>query len=134
MNRKEARELLMQMVFQMEAQSDTGIPLMETLMEEKTIGEGQKEYLYSSFKTIVDHLDEIDSLIDKYSQRWTVKRMPKADLALVRVAVGEALFCDDIPPAVAINEAVNLAKEYGGDGAPKFVNGLLGKIVRGKDD
>ena len=68
MNRKEARELLMQMVFQMEAQSDTGIPLMETLMEEKTIGEGQKEYLYSSFKTIVDHLDEIDSLIDKYSQ------------------------------------------------------------------
>lgn len=130
MNRKEARELLMQMVFQMEAQADTGIPLMETLMRDRAIDETQKEYLYTSFRTIVEHKDEIDDIINKYSEKWTVKRMPKADLAVVRVAVGEALFSPDIPAAVAINEAVNLAKEYGSDSTPKFVNGLLGKIVK----
>lgn len=131
MNRKDARELLMQMVFQMEAQSDTSIELMETLMKEREIDDIQREYLLTSFSLIVDHLDEIDSTINTHSEKWTVKRMPKADLAVVRVAVGEALYHDEIPTAVAINEAVNLAKKYGSDGTPKFVNGLLGKIVNG---
>lgn len=131
MNRKDARELLMQMVFQMEAQSDTSIELMETLMKEREIDDIQREYLLTSFSLIVDHLDEIDSTINTHSEKWTVKRMPKADLAVVRVAVGEALYNDEIPTAVAINEAVNLAKKYGSDGTPKFVNGLLGKIVNG---
>lgn len=133
MNRKEARELLMQMVFQMDAQMDKSIELMETLMRDREIGHAQEEYLYASFRAVADHMDEIDELINRYSQKWTVKRMPKADLAIVRLAVGEALFCEDIPPAVAINEAVNLAKEYGNDGTPKFVNGLLGKIVAGNE-
>lgn len=131
MKRKEARELLMQMVFQMEAQSDTSMELMETLMRDREIDDLQREYLYSSFRIIAERKDEIDSIINQYSEKWTVNRMPKADLAVVRVAVGEALFNEAIPPAVAINEAVNLAKAYGSDGTPKFVNGLLGKIVNG---
>ncbi len=134
MNRTEARELLMQMVFQMEAQGDSSDELMKTLYEDhKGIHRRDKEYIEAEFSLIRSHIDDIDELIDKDSERWKASRMPKSDLAVARVAVCELTYCDDIPDAVAINEAVDLAKKFGSsDDSPKFINGLLGKIAREK--
>lgn len=78
---------------------------------------------------VTDHQDEIDELIVSYSQGWTIDRMPHVDRALLRIASWEILFNDEVPAAVAIDEAIELAKEYSTEDSSRFVNGVLGKIT-----
>ena len=78
---------------------------------------------------VEEHHDEIDALIGKYADRWAIDRMPLIDRNVVRIAVFELLWADDVPVAVAINEAVELAKSFSTDDSGRFVNGLLGKIA-----
>jgi len=78
---------------------------------------------------VTDHRDEIDELIMSYAQGWTLDRMPHVDLALLRLASWEILYNAEVPTAVAIDEAVELAKEYSTDDSGRFVNGVLGKIA-----
>ena len=73
---------------------------------------------------------EIDEKINSVSEGWPVNRLGKAELAIMRLAVYEMLYDEDIPVNVAINEAVELAKNYGGDNAPSFVNGVLAKLAK----
>jgi len=73
--------------------------------------------------------DRIDETIGQTSEHWTVSRMPMVDRNILRVATYELLFTADVPASVAINEAVELAKTFGGDDSSKFVNGVLGKIA-----
>ena len=80
----------------------------------------------------MEHLDGIDSLIGKTSKGWTVERMNRADLAILRLGVYELLYDGEIPSGVAINEAVLLARKFGGEDSYSFVNGILGKIQREK--
>ncbi|KAM9865412.1 Transcription antitermination protein NusB [Leucobacter aridicollis] len=76
-----------------------------------------------------DHREEIDELIASYAQGWTIERMPNVDRAILRIASWEMLHNPEVPAAVAINEAVALAKEYSTDDSSRFVNGVLGKIA-----
>lgn len=76
-----------------------------------------------------DHIDEIDELIMSYAQGWTLDRMPHVDRALLRLAAWELLFNAEVPTPVAIDEAVELAKEYSTDDSGRFVNGVLGRIA-----
>ena len=76
------------------------------------------------------HLAEIDAIIQGASVGWTVERMPKVDLSILRNAVYEIRFGGQVPPAVAVNEAVELAKAYCDERSPRFINGLLGTVVR----
>jgi len=127
MNRKEAREFVMQTVFQMEVQHDFDNPDMEKYLSVKSLG-GQKAYVEKLLKTVADNVEKIDETINSSSEGWSTLRMPKVDLAIARVAAAEILFMDDIPAAVAINEAVNMAKVFGTDQSAKFINGLLAKV------
>lgn len=77
---------------------------------------------------VTDHQDEIDELISSYAQGWTIERMPNVDRAILRLASWEMLYNTEVPPAVAIDEAIELAKEYSTDDSARFVNGVLGKI------
>ena len=77
---------------------------------------------------VVDHQDEIDELISSYAQGWTIERMPNVDRAVLRLASWEMLYNPEVPPAVAIDEAIELAKLYSTDDSARFVNGVLGKI------
>lgn len=79
---------------------------------------------------VVDHGDEIDELIETYSQGWSLARMPIIDRAILRIGIWEILFNDAVPPAVAINEAVEAAKVLSTDDSSGFVNGLLGRIAQ----
>ncbi|GGG59365.1 N utilization substance protein B [Kocuria dechangensis] len=75
---------------------------------------------------------EIDEYLETYSQGWTLERMPAVDRNVLRVGAWELLFNDDVPDAVAVAEAVNVAKELSGDESPGFVNGLLGRLQKMK--
>ena len=78
---------------------------------------------------VVEHGDRIDDLLSTYSQGWTLDRMPAVDRNLLRIGVYELLWDDDVPDAVAISEAVTLARSLSTDESPTFVNGLLGRIL-----
>ena len=127
MNRKEAREYVMQAVFQMEAQNDFENPDMEQYLSRKSLG-GQKMYVETLLKTVASNIEKIDETINANSEGWPTVRMAKVDLAIVRVAAAEILFMEEVPAAVAINEAVNMAKVFGTDQSAKFINGILAKV------
>ncbi|CAB4606847.1 unannotated protein [freshwater metagenome] len=89
-------------------------------------------YARAIVQGVVDHHEEIDDLLETYSQGWALDRMPNLDRAILRVAVWEILHNPDVPDAVAVNEAVEMAKELSTDDSGSFVNGLLSRIASTK--
>ncbi|MBO7334501.1 MAG: transcription antitermination factor NusB [Lachnospiraceae bacterium] len=94
------------------------------------VSESDKEYVKTRVLAIVDKLPEIDEMIAKNTTGWTIDRIGKVDLTVIRLAVYEIMFDDDIPVGVSINEAVELAKKYGRDESGAFVNGVLAKFAK----
>jgi len=133
MSRTEARELFMQLLFQMEAQNDYGDSIKTNFFTENLKDNKQKKYLDKMFSLLNEKLPEADSLIKSCSENWKIERMCKVDLATMRTAVLEIMYMEDIPDSVAINEAVDISKKYGTDDSGKFVNGVLGKVVKVKN-
>ncbi|WP_163572473.1 transcription antitermination factor NusB [Fodinicola feengrottensis] len=86
------------------------------------------EYAVDLVEGVDEHRARIDELLETYAEGWTLDRMPPVDRNLLRVAIYELLWCDDVPDAVAIDEAVELARTLSTDDSPRFVNGVLGKI------
>lgn len=78
---------------------------------------------------VADDLDRVDGTIESYLQDWTLPRLPAVDRAILRVAVWELFHANDVPPVVAVDEAVELAKELSTDDSPSFINGVLGQVV-----
>ena len=91
--------------------------------------EKDMQYISQKAQKIIEKIDEIDAAINEVSEGWKTRRMGKVDLTLIRLAVYEMKYEDDIPVKVAINDAVELAKQYGTDESPAFVNGVLAKLA-----
>jgi transcription antitermination factor NusB len=91
--------------------------------------EKPNEYALTLVQGVTEHLAAIDAEIKEASKHWAVFRMPAVDRAIVRIAVWEMLYNDEVPVSVAINEAVSAAKEFGGEDSSKFINGVLGQIA-----
>jgi len=92
------------------------------------------DYAEALIAGVSDHAADIDARLARTSENWAVDRMPVVDRAILRIAVYEMLYVDEVPVSVAINEAVELAKLYGGeDDSSRFVNGVLGRIARAED-
>ena len=129
MTRNEAREILMQIMYEMDAamnmNSEAAVLLTEERLAGNHIERGKKLVL-----NILDDLEGIDGIINKYSKSWKTNRMPKVDLAIIRLGVGELKYGEDVPAPVAINEAINLAKKYSTDQSSRFVHGVLGAIAK----
>ncbi len=133
MTRNEARETLMQLLFELETAkdiengdaADKGV----RLIGERMSG-GHVSRCTDLFNQIIENLDEIDEEINVNSTKWKTARMPKVDLAIMRLAVGEMKYSQDVPHAVVINEAINLAKKYSTDHSAKFIHGVLGAISK----
>ena len=123
----------MQILFELETAKDikngAAAEKGPKLIEEKMSG-GHISRCTELFNSIIENLDDIDEEINTYSTKWKTSRMPKVDLAIMRQAVGEMRFCEDIPHAVVINEAINLAKKYSTDHSAKFIHGVLGAISK----
>lgn len=86
-------------------------------------------YIQNKFQSTLEYLEQIDAMIESVSEGWKLKRMFKVDLAIMRLAVYEMKYDEEIPVSVAINEAVEIAKKYGQDSSPSFVNGILAKVA-----
>lgn len=134
MRRTEARELLMKMLYQMEAQNDFSVYAKDTFEENFFSDEDQKEYFEEVFNSFVYNKEAVDSLIEAHSNGWKLPRIAKVDLSILRLSISEFKFSDlkDVDEATSIDEAVKLAKEYGSEKSPKFINGVLGSIAREK--
>ena len=131
MRRSEAREHIFKMVFGLEFNEKEEMPEQVRLYFEQLeqMGEKDKEYIQKKAWAIADHKDEIDAQINEHASGWKTTRMNKVDLTLLRLAVYEMKWDDDVPVSVAINEAVELAKRFGGEESPSFVNGVLAKLA-----
>jgi len=138
MNRSEAREILMQLFFQMDAQNDWSEEGAKPFMNEYMAESDQMDYFQAVKKAYVDNQEAVNAKIAEYAQGWSLERLAKVDLAILRLSITEICFMKDAPKKIqvpigaSINEAVNLAKRYGLDNSHKFVNGILGKIARAK--
>ena len=137
MTRRELREHIAQMLFVIEFHErddikEQALGYIESLNESRVedCSEKDRDYMLTILDNIVDAVGEIDKVIEEASVGWQLKRMNKVDLTVLRLAVYEIRYDEDIPNKVAINEAVELAKKYGGDSSPSFVNGILAKIVK----
>jgi len=128
--RSGARELALMLFYQMEAQNYFETEIKETFIKENLHNKKQKEYVEKMYSLLCEHLPQVDALIEVASEKWTIDRIDKVDLAVLRIAILEIMNMDDIPQSVSINEAVNVAKQYGTTDSGKFVNGILGKIVK----
>ena len=91
--------------------------------------QGLDDYALMLLEGCKENLEAIDELIVSASENWALDRMPMVDRALLRLSTYEMRYVEDVPVSVSINEAVNLAKEFGGDDSPRFVNGILGRIA-----
>lgn len=126
--RHRARMQALQMLYQRDV---TGIGIERILADESfSIVDGVPDEFCRSIVTgVEERIDEIDAVIGEVSEHWVVSRMPHVDRNILRIATWEILHNPEVPTSVAINEAVELAKVYGGDDSSKFVNGVLGKIA-----
>lgn len=132
MTRSELRKNIFKIIFRLEFHPGEAMEEQVTyrLEELKSEGVEEKELAYIKNKTqsVIESMDELDAVINEHSKGWKVDRLGKTELAILRLAVYEILKDDDIPKSVAINEAVELAKMYSSDEAPRFINGILAKI------
>ena len=133
MIRRIARELVLQSLFQIDfAQVDCEAALNAAVEERSDkSAEKAKEYAHDVLNGVLANCEAIDARISEYAIDWTLERMPAVDRNILRVAVYEMFFAaEKLVPNVAINEAVEIAKIYGTDDTPRFINGVLGKMVR----
>lgn len=129
MGRRETRENAMKLLYQVQIQRDDISEQIDRFIEEQQImEESDREYLMGVVKGVLEHEEELDTLIAQHAKGWTIQRMPKVDLAIMRLSCYEMKYREDIPANVSINEAVEMAKKYSGEQSKAFVNGVLGKI------
>ncbi len=140
MSRRELREQIFKYIFRVEfndreEMAEQGTLFFETLKmdaQENNTAEIKDEdaaYISEKSNKIIEKLDALDEMINKKAKGWTTQRMGKVDLTILRLAVYEIVFDDDVPTGVAINEAVELAKKFGQEESSGFVNGVLAKFA-----
>ena len=132
MIRTELREHVFKMLFQIEFNDPEDMPdhlkyYFDTLEDAQ---DRDKKYIQGKEEAVVRHVPEIDELLNENAKGWKTARMNKVDLTILRLAVYEMKWDEDVPDGVAINEAVELAKRFGGESSSSFVNGILGKLSK----
>lgn len=131
MSRRELREHIFKLLFLSEFSNEEEMPeqlglYFEGLVE---LHKNDQDYMEKKYSLVREMLPEIDQMLNAASSGWKTTRMSKVDLAILRLGVYEVKYDEDIPVKVAINEAVELAKMFGGEESSQFVNGVLGKLA-----
>lgn len=129
MNRIKQREQAFFLVFQNMFMSDDNDAVSLYSENNEEVG----EYAQLLYNGIIEKVDELDDIISSNLTTWKINRLPKVNLSILRLAVYEMKYVDDVPNSVAINEAIELAKKYSGAEDSGFINGVLGAIARGMD-
>jgi N utilization substance protein B len=133
LERTRARRQALQILYQRDITGDSISRILGLKMYSLEDGEPD-EYCRALVGGVEKYLDGLDTMIGEVSENWAVTRMPLVDRNILRIATYEILYDAEVPPSVAINEAVELAKVYGGEDSSKFVNGVLGKIALRREE
>lgn len=131
MTRRNLRIQLFKLLFRVEFNQPEEMPEQMALFfdTEETIDEDAQAEIQEKYEAIEGKLSELDRMLNEKATGWTTARMGKVDLAILRLALYEILYDDKVPASVAINEAVEIAKKFGQDESPSFINGILAKFV-----
>ena len=127
--RTQSREIALQVLYQIDISEGTTEEMFNIFWDHFTPPDDLKEFSQKIVSGVCQHEEEIDVIIEHYSEHWRLKRMTIVDRNILRLAIFELMFCDDIPPKVVLNEAVELGKKFGSDKSGSFVNGILDKVA-----
>ena len=138
MTRNEAREIMMQILYELDASKTIEKDKTDNLADARAkaaalaserLSGGHIKRGTDLICSILDNLKDIDSSINEFSAKWKTSRMPKVDLAIMRLAIGAIRFSEAIPEPVSVNEAINLAKKFSTDNSARFIHGILGAVT-----
>lgn len=129
MVRRQARELALQVLFQVDIGQSSAEFALQYIIEERKLGQEDLVFTRKIIFGTLERLNILDEIITGVSREWQIHRMAEVDRNIIRMALFEIFYCSDIPGGVAVNEAVKLAKTFGGDDSIRFVNGVLGRIM-----
>ena len=138
-----ARTCVMQTIFEIEFNEETRssdkedsnyVPpepkeILDKILSEFAPKLTEKDFAYNTLEGVLKNKEKIFEIIEKFAPDWPIAKIAKVDRAILEIGVFEIIFNDDIPPVVAINEAVEIAKQYGDDSSPKFINGVLSSVM-----
>ncbi|WP_071027723.1 transcription antitermination factor NusB [Peptoniphilus raoultii] len=130
MSRKKARIGAMQLLYSMEINKEFDAKNIHEFLESYDFLEDEKSYIKDLTEDLLSKLGDIDKILSENLEGWTLERLAKVDREILRIAVYEFLYRDDIPNEVSINEAVAIAKKFSTNDSPKFVNGILASIFK----
>ncbi|MBI2304992.1 MAG: transcription antitermination factor NusB [Chloroflexi bacterium] len=125
--RRQARQMAFQVLYEVDIAGHSYEGVMERLVSE--VEASQLEFVKELVRGVIEHKNAIDAIIRRYAPAWPLEQLPVVDRNILRLAIFEILFDNKAPPKVAINEAVELAKTFGGDSSSKFINGVLGSLM-----
>ncbi|EYR64440.1 antitermination protein NusB [Actinotalea ferrariae CF5-4] len=128
--RTKARKRAVDVLFEADQRGTAPIDVLRDRIAQPGTEAALPQYSVDLVEGVVAHGEQIDEILTTYSQGWTIARMPAVDRAVLRIGVFEVLWGDDVPDAVAVDEAVELARSLSTDDSPTFVNGLLGRVVQ----
>lgn len=126
--RRQSREMALKLLYAYDVTHAPAGDLLQAPWIESLGPEGIRRFALTLVEGVIRHRDEIDALVQAWSMNWSLERIGVVERNILRFAICELLFLNDIPPNVTINEAVEVAKRYGTDEAPSFINGILDRI------
>lgn len=129
-NRRKGRELALQALYQIEITGDPSVAAVELFLQHFEGNAKAKEFARRLVSGTVSQLAEIDRLIDQATENWKLARLAKVEYVLLRLAAYELVFCADIPTSVTLDEAIEIAKRFGGEESAGFINGVLDKVAQ----
>lgn len=126
--RRRSRETALKLLYALDITQEPVDALLQASWLDTVVPEAVREFSVALVVGVMAHRDEIDTLVQEWSMNWSLERIGVIERNILRFAIYELLFLTDIPPNVTINEAVEVAKRYGTDEAPSFINGILDRI------
>jgi N utilization substance protein B len=126
--RRKSREFALQVLFQLDITKQDTIRTLDQFQEHFSTGGERDSFLEHLVLGVLEHIQEIDRLIERYSENWRLDRMSIIDRNILRLAIFELLYCEEIPPKVTLNEAIDLGKRFGSEDSGSFINGILDRI------
>ena len=126
--RRQAREIAMQALFYMDMRNDVSVEMLEYFCGNFCPSKKTQPFFLKLVNGVMGAKDELDALLERFSENWGINRMSGVDRNVMRIAAFELIYCDDIPPKVSINEAVDVGKKFGTEESGAFINGIMDSI------
>ena len=128
--RRKSREFALQVLYQLDITHQDINKTLAQFQDHFSGSDERDDFMEHLVNGVVGHCQEIDRLIEKYSENWRLDRLNMIDRTILRIAIFELIYCEEIPPKVTLNEAIELGKRFGSEDSGSFINGILDRIQK----